>query len=361
MRSCHALAKLVSGLIAAGLALTLLVVLRPADARIRDTRRQASDVSNPWLHRRVISIAHAGGENEDPRETPFAFTEALRKGATVLELNVQLAADGTLVVMHSDTVDSTTNGHGRLDAFTYPQLLRLDHAYKFVPGQVSCERCRITDYIYRGVRTGDVHPPPGFTPGDFTITTARALFERYPDTYLDIEIKRSGQPARAAARALASLIRRFHRADRTVVVSFDDAIIRYFQTLAPGVDTSPGTQGVADFFATRKPQPRFRILQVPPTYSGITLVTPEFVRDAHAAGLAVWVWAETDEQDRYAFYRKLIGMGVDGLLGSRPTDAARAIADTRTAWHAADHPLPSQSRPPAGPAAMATGSLALTG
>ena len=327
----------VIGLVAVGLAGALLVALGPAAAGTRGTDEQAtSGQPNPWLDRRVISIAHAGGENEDPRETPFAFAEALRKGATVLELNVQLAADGTLVVMHSDTVDSTTNGHGRVDALTYPQLHALDHAYKFVPGKVSCEHCPKGDYLYRGIRTGHRAAPPGYTPDDFTITTARAMFERYPKTYLDIEIKRSGEAARAAARSLASLIREFHRTDRTVVVSFDDAIIGYFKTLSPDVATSPGTQGVAHFYADRKPQPGYRILQVPPTYSALTLVTPQFVRDAHAAGLAVWVWADTDAQDRYAFYRKLIGMGVDGLLGSRPTDAARVIADTGTAWNGLD-------------------------
>ena len=86
---------------------------------------------------------------------------------------------------------------------------------------------------------------------------------------------------------------------------------------------------------------------MPPTYSALTLVTPQFVRDAHAAGLAVWVWADTDAQDRYAFYRKLIGMGVDGLLGSRPTDAARAIADTGTAWNGLDRTPPPARLPAA--------------
>lgn len=39
-----------------------------------------SSGDNPWLSRRVIGIAHAGGENEHPHSTFFAFDQSLAKG-----------------------------------------------------------------------------------------------------------------------------------------------------------------------------------------------------------------------------------------------------------------------------------------
>jgi hypothetical protein len=51
---------------------------------------------------------------------------------------------------------------------------------------------------------------------------------------------------------------------------------------------------------------------------------------------------------------------VDGLLGSRPTDAARAIADTGTAWNGLDR-TPPPTQPPAAPAAPVSGAARFTG
>src|ERR687891_2110449 len=77
---------------------------------------------NPWLDRRVLNIAHQGGEIEAPSNTLFAFKTAIDKGADVLELDVHATADGELVVLHDTTVDRTTNGTGRVDRLTLEQI-----------------------------------------------------------------------------------------------------------------------------------------------------------------------------------------------------------------------------------------------
>jgi glycerophosphoryl diester phosphodiesterase len=321
----------------------LLLIIAVAAATMAVPAR-AETPSNPWLNRRVLSIAHAGGENEAPHESMFAYKRAAALGTDVLELDVRLAGDGTLVVHHDATVDATTEGTGRVDAMTYAELYALDHGYKFTEDRWSCGDCPEEDYIYRGVRTGDKAPPAGYQAEDFTIPSVEALFTTFPAALLDIEIKENGEPAKAAARELARLVEVHDRADRTVVVAFDQAIVDYYLSLQPEVFSSPGTDGVQQFFIDRKPQPQHQILQVPPTYNldgtEVTVVTPEFVADAHAAGLAVWVWMNGRSQENAAFYRELIEMGVDGILGAAPAVARQVIDDLGVGWDGTD-PQPS--------------------
>ncbi len=341
--------------------LAATVVLVVAVALLAPSRPSGAGTTNPWLHRRVLSIAHAGGENEAPHETLFAYKRAHALGTDVLELDVRLTGDDVLVVHHDADVDATTDGTGLVADKTYAELFALDHGYKFTPDRWSCGNCPAEDYVYRGVRTGDRPPPAGYEADDFTIPTVDTLFSTFPDTYFDIEIKEQGEPARAAARALADAIVDHGLEEQVVVVSFDQAIVEYFRTLLPDVDTSPGVAGVQQFFFDRKPQPDHEILQVPPTYdlegTTVTVVSEEFVDDAHEAGLAVWVWMNGRDEENAEFYRALLDMGVDGILGAAPSVARQVIDESGLAWDGTD-PAPTTTTTP--PSTTSTTSTTTT-
>ena len=59
-------------------------------------------------------IAHRGSKGTHPENTCIAFREAVRVGAEGIELDVHLSKDGYLIVMHDETVDRTTDGHGEI-------------------------------------------------------------------------------------------------------------------------------------------------------------------------------------------------------------------------------------------------------
>lgn len=273
---------------------------------------------NVWMRRAPLNQAHAGGDLEAPHSTMYAFKRAVAEGADQLEMDVQLSGDGVLVVVHDDTVDRTTNGTGRVDAHTLAELQALDSAYWFVPSCWSCRDRDPSEYLLRGVRTGQKTPPPGYTPDDFRIPTLREVLETFPDRLLDIEIKGGGAPANAAADALAALLAEFGRTDDVLVVSFDDAVVAYFKSIAPAVHTSPGLGETTDWFFDRRPLPHHKSLQVPPTFSGIEVVSPQMVADAHRFGLAVHVWLNGNDEENDAFYRRLLDMGVDGVIVGKP-------------------------------------------
>lgn len=71
-------------------------------------------------------IAHRGARRTHPENTMAAFEAAASLGADGIEFDVQLARDGTPVVMHDETVDRTTDGTGRVDELTAIELARLD-------------------------------------------------------------------------------------------------------------------------------------------------------------------------------------------------------------------------------------------
>ena len=73
-----------------------------------------------------VIIAHRGANAYAPENTLQAFDIALKMDAKIIELDVQLTKDHQLVVIHDDSVDRTTNGHGLVSNFTLEQIQKLD-------------------------------------------------------------------------------------------------------------------------------------------------------------------------------------------------------------------------------------------
>ena len=282
------------------------------------------DAANPWLDRRVLNIAHQGGEIEAPSNTLFAFKTAKEKGADVLELDVHATADGELVVIHDATVDRTTNGEGRVDQMTLEEIKKLDAAHWFIPDCGTCVEESNSLYTYRGYATGVRPIPPelsGFQPNDFKIPTLREVLDTFPRDFINIEIKATAPETQPYEDKLAALLEEFGRTDDTIVVSFLDHAVELFKTYAPDVHTATGTGEAGAFWAsTQGPLPgtpslRHQALQVPIEFNGVTVVTEEFVKEAHANGLAVHVWTINDRAEM----EWLIEIGVDGIMTDRPT------------------------------------------
>jgi hypothetical protein len=67
-----------------------------------------------------------------------------------------------------------------------------------------------------------------------------------------------------------------------------------------------------------------RILQIPPEYQGITVLSPALVAKAKAAGYPLWVWPNGDKYENEAGYRQLFQMGVEGVNASKPAAGVAA-------------------------------------
>ena len=281
---------------------------------------------NPWLERRILNISHQGGEIEAPSNTLYALKTSVAKGADVLEIDVHATSDRELVVIHDATVDRTTNGSGAVDEMTLEEIQKLDAAHWFVPDCGTCHGKTTEEYTLRGYATGDRELPKkwrkkGFTAHDFTVPSLREVLEMFPNELINIEIKATAPDTTPYEKELADLLAEFGRTDDTIVVSFLDHAVEAFKAHAPEVHTATGTGQTGLFWATTQqalpgaPNPRYQALQVPMEFNGLTVMSEDFVADAHASGLAVHVWTINDR----ATMEQLIEWGVDGIMTDRPT------------------------------------------
>jgi glycerophosphoryl diester phosphodiesterase len=71
-------------------------------------------------------IAHRGSPKAAPENTLASFRQAAREGATWVEFDVALTADGRAVVFHDDALDRTTDGAGLLNDISFDILRDLD-------------------------------------------------------------------------------------------------------------------------------------------------------------------------------------------------------------------------------------------
>jgi glycerophosphoryl diester phosphodiesterase len=287
----------------------------------------APAATNPWLAKRVLNIAHQGGEDEFPSNTLYAFKRSVKAGADMLELDVGVTKDGKVVVSHDTTLDRVTNGHGTIASHTLKQLRKLDGAYWFHPGDDAYRHgLKKSAYRLRGIATGKRKPPKGFTRADFRLTTLAAVMKAFPRTPINVEIKgRTPTEAEAQyirnAEALARLLRKTARRD-IIVVSFKQKAVDRFHQLVPAMPTAPGTDGAAAFLlGGGSPGDGVVALQLPITYQvgdqTLSVTNDVNVARAHAAGYAWHTWLSDDEESPAA-WTQLIDWCVDGVMTAQP-------------------------------------------
>ena len=83
-------------------------------------------------------VAHRGASADAPENTIAAIRLAAEQGATAVEIDVSISADGVAYVHHDDTLERCTNGKGYLCAHTSTDLdalsagvLFADHAEEY--------------------------------------------------------------------------------------------------------------------------------------------------------------------------------------------------------------------------------------
>ncbi len=252
---------------------------------------------------RPLAFAHRGGSRLWPENTLPAFQGAVDLGFRYIETDVHLSRDGVVVIHHDALLDRTTDARGPLEDRTLAELQRIDAGYRFTPDGRS--------YPQRGK--------------GITIPTFEEALDRHPDVRFNVEIK---QKHPGMARALWEIIERRDLRDRILVAAADDAIGRDFDAVACGrVARSPGIRGVLAFWLaarsglTRHLPLAYDALQVPAKHGPLTVVDRRFVDAAHSQDLHVHVWTVDDAAEM----RRLIDLGVDGLMTDRPDVLAKVV------------------------------------
>ena len=244
----------------------------------------------------VLVFAHRGGGGLIPENTLGAFVYSAKMGADVLELDVHGTADGALVVHHDASVDRTTDGRGKISEMTLEAIKKLDAGYRF------------------SADNGQTFP---FRNQKITVPTLEEIFDRLPEMTFNIEPKQS---APSIIKPLCDLIRARKMTDKVIVGSFRQAVIDEFRRTCPEVATSASPSEVTEFLTLSKTglsesyTPPMQALQIPENLGALSVVTKNFVENAHRKNLQVHVWTINETADM----QRLIDVGVDGIMTDYP-------------------------------------------
>ncbi len=239
--------------------------------------------------REVDVYAHRGSMLLAPENTELAFERALAFGADVLEIDVRLSIDGHVIVTHDAQVDRTCGGSGTVAQMTLQTLKTLDAGWHFHDLQGE---------PYRGKGIG--------------LMTLDEMFERFPTTRINIDIK---DTHKEAALAVAKSIVDADAHQRVNVGSFNANALAYFRETLPSVTTAATQSEVARLYFTRSmvKSATYSYLQIPQVYHGLPLATPSFLTCAKRLNINVVYWTIND----VVTMKKLVAKGVDGLVTDR--------------------------------------------
>jgi len=205
-----------------------------------------------------------------------AFSAAVDSGADGLELDIHLSSDGVPVVIHDETLERTTDGHGLVSDATLSQLRQLDAGGWFSQGFVG-------------------EPLP---------TLEEVLRAFSGQIRLNLELKEF-----AAGVEVLALLRQYSDAE-VVVSSFDYALLERLRSVD---DALP----LAVLFAEGRWRKAVRFageISACAFHPAGNQVSRRMVAVCKQVGLPVSVW--TVDQATHA--RSLVRMGVSGLFSNNP-------------------------------------------
>lgn len=232
----------------------------------------------------MVIFGHRGARAHAPENTLLAFNLAFDVGADAIECDVQLSADGALVVIHDEKLNRTTNGRGLVSARTLAELRALDAG--------------------RGER----------------IPTVSEVLDlcRGRGRSVNLEVKaETVDAALAIASAMETVLSKLDEATRRLVLvsSFRLPALAQLKERLPWLRAATLHAGrewrKRDLFAPALDMGAEAI------HPGSNLVSSKVVRDAHARGLRVHVWTA----NRWSTLSRLLGWGVDGVFTDYPERA----------------------------------------
>jgi glycerophosphoryl diester phosphodiesterase len=243
---------------------------------------------------RPLVIAHRGDSAHRPENTLASFASALEVGATLVELDVQLTADGHVVVIHDPTLDRTTSGRGDVRRMTLAEVRQVSAGFP--------ERFGDTFADQRVPTLAEVLA--------LVCERARVMVEVKTESVTD-DVE-GGVEAHTVAE-----VRRLGMADHVALISFDHRALLHCRSLAPEMTTGHlfGRGSVEEMLAAARD-------------AGCTVLMPHksqlgdaLAARVHDAGLKLATWVV----DEPAELKDLARFGLYGVGSNRPGVLLQAL------------------------------------
>ena len=225
-------------------------------------------------------MAHRGFSAAAPENTLPAFQKCIDEGITAAELDVQMLADGTIIVMHDDNLKRTTGLDKNVWEVTYDEIKNLDNGAFFDPEFAGTKICTLDEAIKLAASAKD-------------------------KLYLNIEIKRNGHDD-GIAEKVVQIILDNNYLNYCDITSQDYSTLEEVREINPYVLTAyTSVIGIGNIESLEAAD----IISIQETFA-----TYENIERIHNAGKRVFVWT-INEQDTM---EQLANLNVDAILTNDP-------------------------------------------
>lgn len=272
------------------------------------SKPQKRDYKEVLNYDRPIVLAHRGGSLLAPEHTMPAFEKAQSLGVDGFEIDIRLTKDEEIVVFHDETIDRTSDGSGFIKDYTLEELKSFNYGYHFV----------------------DLDGIAPYKDEKIDIVTLRELFEIFPNTYINIDIKDHPESYEGSLMPskLWRLIEEFEAENQVVVTSFYSEQVDRFNLYAQNqVALGAGENDVRKAFTSFTSQfghlyhPKVDVFQIPPKHGVALLDSPRFIAFLEKLNIPVHYWIIDDEET----IKRLVANGAKGIVTDRPDIAISVL------------------------------------
>ncbi len=226
-------------------------------------------------------VGHRGDPTKYPEETIQSDDSAFNSGADYVELDLQLSADGELVVSHDDDLFRVTHTHAIVSQNTWRALSQLT-----------------------------------YDNGEHVISLAE-LFEHYrkrPETkfILETKIDHSLNPSYELEDKIAATIKEYHMEKRVMIHSFSAASLFHFREIMPDAYLILIIGSLKRINFSNLPQ-----VNAVNVSSDVILNHSWLIHWLHLLNKQVFVWTEMDESPE--LWHWLINKNIDGVVTNFPS------------------------------------------
>lgn len=242
--------------------------------------------TNPWIREyRPLSVAHRGDSIAFPENTLEAYRRAIELGVEMIECDVNITRDGTLVMMHDVTLDRTTSGSGRVSAASWDEIQELDAGGKF---------------------------KPEFAGAKVPSTEETLLLYKEAGILSCFEVKGAdGDESDRIALGLVNLFLKHDMLDTAFMSSYHHEALLLAKSNCPELLLAP--ERLPDDAPADPPEAvrQAKAFSAPVIQHQYTVLTADVVRALHENEIAVWSWSTTDEESMLFS----MDIGADALMG----------------------------------------------
>ena len=225
-------------------------------------------------------MAHRGFSSKAPENTIPAFQMCIDGGFTAAELDVQLTADGTVIVMHDDNLKRTTGLDKNVWEVTYDEIKDLDNG-SFFSKEFAGTKIPTLDEVIKLAGSGK------------------------EKLFLNIEIKRNGHDDGIIEKVI-EIIEKNDYLNNCDVTSQDYSTLEDVRKINPAVLTAyTSAVGIGSIESLEAAD----IISIQETFA-----TYENIERLHNAGKRVFVWTVNEEETM----KDLVGLNVDAILTNDP-------------------------------------------